>query len=414
MSSDCNMTLNMIRSAKTLEEIFRNNIEFVKVLIRKIRNLSETVKKSYGSTFKFKIMDFCGTHEWTITHFGIRNLVPSDIELVAGPGCPVCVTPSYFVEEAIKLALDNITVYTYGDVYRLKSIRQVKGASSLSEAKALGGSVKVVPSIVNAISDSRSHGKESTFFGIGFETVASGYAQTILQNMVPSNLTIMNLVKLTPPAMFHSVDVLREKPTDSPIMGIIAPGHVSTITGAKAWAPVSENYGIPVVVSGFEPIDVLASIAEILRQISRGEAKTVVEYGRAVSWHGDLKAQSMISRVFETVDDAWRGIGFIPKSGLRFRKEFSSYDSFTKYGLEDLKPESWSYDLPAGCKCAEIIIGMAKPTQCSLFMKKCTPNTPIGPCMVSVEGTCSIWAKFGAGGLAEEIARDLGITFHVY
>ncbi|MEM4558441.1 MAG: hydrogenase formation protein HypD [Acidilobaceae archaeon] len=409
MSNEESMTLAMIKAAKALEEAFRSNIELAKAFTRRIKNLSEVLEKKYGTGFKFKIMDFCGTHEWTITHFGIRSLIPPSIELVAGPGCPVCVTPSYFIEEAIKLSLDGVIVYTYGDVYKLRSIRSIRGANSLSDAKALGGSVRVVPSIISAIRDARSHGKEAIFLGIGFETISSGYAQAILQEMIPPNLTLMSLVKLTPPAMFHSIDILREKPTESPIMGVIAPGHVSTITGAKAWAPVSENYGIPVVVSGFEPIDVLASIVEILRQLSRGEAKTVIEYTRAVSWHGDLVAQSMIAKVFETVDDAWRGIGFLPKSGLRLRREYAKYDAFREYKLEDLIPEKWKYDLPPGCRCAEVIIGKAKPIQCPLFMKKCSPNTPIGPCMVSIEGTCSIWARFGAGGLADDIAKSLDL-----
>jgi len=401
---------NVLSVAKLLEDSFRNNLPLAKMLISKIRSLALDVERVYGEDFKFKIMDFCGTHEWTITHFGIRSLIPSNIELVAGPGCPVCVTPSYFIEEVIKLALDGVTIYTYGDVYRLKTIRPVGGASSLSEAKALGGSVKVVTSILDAISDARSARRDSIFVGIGFETVAPGYAHVIVRELLPDNLKLLSLVKLTPPAMFYSIDILREKPTEPPIMGVIAPGHVSTITGAKAWAPVAENYRIPVVVSGFEPIDVLLSIAEILRQLSRGEARVVIEYTRAVTWHGDLRAQSLITRVFETVDDAWRGIGFLPKSGLRLREAYRRYDAFKEYGIRDLSPETWRYDLPPGCRCAEVIIGKAKPTQCPLFMKKCSPNTPIGPCMVSIEGTCSIWARFGAGGLAEDIAKELNLV----
>lgn len=404
--SEYGFDINMF---KLIENSFRSNVSLAKILVSKIKALASEIERIYGKDFRFKIMDFCGTHEWTITHFGIRSLVPPNIELVAGPGCPVCVTPSYFIEEAIKLALDGITVYTYGDVYRLRTIRPVRGASSLSEAKAQGGSVKVVASILDAISDAKSSGKDSVFLGIGFETIASGYAHVINRELLPSNLKLLNLVKLTPPAMFYSIDILREKPTEPPIMGVIAPGHVSTITGAKVWAPVAENYGIPVVVSGFEPIDVLISITEILRQIVKGEAKTVIEYTRAVTWHGDLRAQNLINRVFEIVDDAWRGIGFLPKSGLRLRDSYGRYDAFREYNIRDLTPETWRYDLPPGCRCAEVIIGKAKPTQCPLFMKKCNPNTPIGPCMVSIEGTCSIWARLGAGGLADEIARELGL-----
>jgi len=214
---------------------------------------------------RLKVMDFCGTHEWTITHYGLRSLVPRGLELVAGPGCPVCVTPSHFVEALISLSLDGVVVYVYGDVYKLRSTRSVRGVYSLAESRSLGGEVRVVTDLLSAIRDAQSHSKPSVFAGIGFETVAPGYAQAVLKDLLPVNLKILSLVKLTPPAMFYALDVSREKPTEPPIMGVIAPGHVSTITGAKAWTPVSENYNIPVVVSGFEPVDVLVSILEILR-----------------------------------------------------------------------------------------------------------------------------------------------------
>jgi hydrogenase expression/formation protein HypD len=407
------LNVDFLKQVKILESTFRGSMELARALVTKIKELTAEVTKVYGGDFRFKIMDFCGTHEWTITHYGIRSLLPDAIELVAGPGCPVCVTPSYFVEELIKMSLEGFTIYTYGDVYRLKTIRPVRGATSLAEARALGGKVKVVTSIIDAVKDAREHGGESIFVGIGFETVAPGYAHSILKRLLPSNLKLLSLVKLTPPAMFYSIDILREKPTEPPIMGVIAPGHVSTITGAKAWAPVAENYGIPVVVAGFEPIDVLIALVEILRQLSRGEAMVTIEYRRAVSWHGDLRAQSMIHRAFETVDDAWRGIGFLPKSGLRVRESYKSMDAFREYGIRDLDPGTWKYDLPPGCRCAEVIIGKIKPVQCPLFMRKCTPSNPVGPCMVSVEGTCAIWARFGAGGLADVIARDVGLDVKV-
>ncbi|MCS7111475.1 MAG: hydrogenase formation protein HypD [Ignisphaera sp.] len=397
-----------LSTVKGLVASFRNNLPLARKLASKIRSLALDVEKKYGGDFKYRIMDFCGTHEWTITHFGIRSLMPPNIELVAGPGCPVCVTPSYFIEEVVKLALDGVVVYTYGDVYRLRSIRAVRGASSLSDARALGGSVRIVTSILDAITSARDVGRDAVFVGIGFETVAPGYAHAVDRGLVPNNLKILSLVKLTPPAMLYSIEALREKTAaEPPVMGVIAPGHVSTIVGGRAWAPVAERFGIPVVVSGFEPIDVLISIAEILRQLSRGEARTIIEYARMVTWDGDQRAQGLIASIFETVDDAWRGIGFIPKSGLRLRDRYGRYDAFKEYDIRDLTPESWRYDLPPGCRCGEVIIGRIKPTQCPLFMRGCTPSTPIGPCMVSMEGTCSIWARLGVGGLAEEIAKEL-------
>ena len=355
---------------------------------------------------RLKIMNFCGTHEWTVTHYGLRNLVPRGLELVAGPGCPVCVTPSHFVEALIKLSLEGVVVYAYGDVYKLRATRSVKGAFSLAESRSLGGDVRVVSDILSAIRNAKSHGKPSVFAGIGFETVAPGYAQVVLKGLLPKNLTLLPLVKLTPPAMFYALDVSREKPTEPPVMGVIAPGHVSTITGAKAWVPVAEAYRIPVVVSGFEPVDVLVSILEILRQLSRGEAKTTIEYTRAVSWHGDLGAQSAIHKVFETVDDAWRGIGYLPKSGLRLREKYRVYDAFHEYGISEPPPGELK-DMPPGCKCAEVVLGKAYPSQCPLFLKACTPQRPIGPCMVSIEGTCAIWAKYGSRELLLKLKEEL-------
>ncbi|MEM0031708.1 MAG: hydrogenase formation protein HypD [Desulfurococcaceae archaeon] len=389
-----------------MENLLRKNKELVRVVVRKINEYWYLYSRKTGIS-RLKIMDFCGTHEWTITHYGIRSLIPQGIELVAGPGCPVCVTPSHYVEELIKLALDGIVVYTYGDVYKLRSHKGVNNIYSLSEARAVGGDIRLVSDILVAINDARKHNKPSVFAGIGFETIAPGYAQAVLRATIPSNMKILSLVKLTPPAMFYTLEVSREKPTEPPIMGVIAPGHVSTITGAKAWEPVAENYEIPVVVSGFEPVDVLVSIMEILRQLVKGESRVVIEYVRAVSYHGDLTAQSLMWRVFNMVDDAWRGIGFLPKSGLRLREEYSEYDAFKEYGVRELNPADWKYDMPMGCRCAEVVLGKAYPSQCPLFLKACTPQKPIGPCMVSIEGTCAIWAKYGSRELLLKLSSEL-------
>ncbi|MEM1618794.1 MAG: hydrogenase formation protein HypD [Desulfurococcaceae archaeon] len=389
-----------------LEKDLRLNKRLVEYVLAKIRDYWDQYRTRTGVE-KLKIMNFCGTHEWTITYYGIRSIVPSRLELVAGPGCPVCVVPSYYIEELIKLSLEGVTVYAYGDVYRLRAYRDVKGARSLSEARSLGGNVKVVPDILTASRDASAHGKPSVFAGVGFETVAPGYAFALIKKHIPENLKLLSLVKLTPPAMFYALEVSREKPTEPPIMGVIAPGHVSTITGAKVWEPVSENFRIPVVVSGFEPLDVLVSILEVLKQLSKGEAKTTVEYRRSVTWHGDIKAQRAVKRVFEVVDDPWRGIGYLPKSGLRLREEYKKYDAFHEYGIKDLTPSTWVYDMPPGCRCAEVVLGKAYPSQCPLFLKACTPVKPVGPCMVSVEGACAIWANYGSRELLSKIMREI-------
>ncbi|UNQ73836.1 hydrogenase formation protein HypD [Infirmifilum sp. NZ] len=401
-------TAELIARTQLIEEAFRRNEQLARKLVDVIHSRFREATRVLGVD-RLKIMDFCGTHEWTIVHFGLRSLMPDGLELVAGPGCPVCVTPSRYIEEAIRLALDGVRVYTYGDTFKLRTINEVRGFYSLEEARSRGADVKMVTGLPDAVRDARRHGKDSLFLGIGFETVAPGYAQAVLSGHVPENLKLLSLVKLTPPAMFYSLDILREKPPEPPVMGVIAPGHVSTITGAKAWEPVAENYSIPVVVSGFEPIDVLASIAEILSQLARREARVRIEYTRAVTWAGDLKAQAMIHKAFYAVDDAWRGIGFLPLSGLRLREAFSSLDAFKQFGIPELKPEDWRKDTPPGCRCAEVTLGKAKPTDCPMFLKKCTPEKPYGPCMVSLEGTCAVWARFGGGGVADDIARELGL-----
>lgn len=400
----------MVQSVHSqLERILRFDRNLVRATINKINEYWSKIRELRAIN-GLKIMDFCGTHEWTITHYGIRGLLPRGVELVAGPGCPVCVTPSYYIEELIKLALDGYIIYTYGDVYRLRATKGVKGINSLSEVRSCGGDVRVVSDLLSACKDATRHNKQSIFVGVGFETIASGYAQAVLSRHIPVNLKLMSLVKLTPPAMIYTLEKSEEDHTELPIMGVIAPGHVSTIIGAKAWEPVSQRYGVPVVVSGFEPLDVLISILEILRQIASREARTVVEYRRAVSWCGDLKAQKIISKVFEVVTDAWRGIGLIPQSGLRLKRDYREYNAFTEFGIPELSAYDERSDIVPGCKCRDIILGRIYPSQCPLFLKACTPQRPVGPCMVSSEGTCAIWAKYGSRELLMKLAHELGTS----
>jgi len=394
--------LNVKRGVEVIERVFRNNVELALRLRELIRKFAEDI----GG--EIRIMNFCGTHEWTTVHFGIRSLMPKNVDLVAGPGCPVCITPAYYVSTAIRLALEGVRVYTFGDASALPTTEPVNGVRSLAEARAAGGDVSVVYSFLEAIADAARHGKDAVFLGIGFETTAPGYAMPLALGRVPENLRLISVVRLTPPAAVHAlrVNMVRGR---SPVMGVVAPGHVSTITGAKAWVPLAEEFKVPVVVSGFEPIDLLLSIGEILRQLRRGEAKVVVEYRRAVKWEGDVRAQKLIERVFDVVDSSWRGIGVIPRSGLVLNSSYERYDALKYYGVPDPTPNP-SADVPPGCKCGEIIVGLAKPIECPLFMRVCTPSAPRGPCMVSNEGTCAIWARFGGGGLADEIARELGLS----
>lgn len=386
---------------EALQGLLRSK-EVAGVAVRMIREYASALAvKGFGTV---KLMNFCGTHEWTTVHFGIRSLMPSNVVLVAGPGCPVCITPSACVEAAIKLALDGVTVYTFGDAYRLPALRPVGGARSLLEAKAAGGDVRVVYSFMDAIRDLQSV-REAVFLAIGFETTAPSYALSLAKALVPSKLKLITALRLTPPAAKRAIAAALERGLE-PVKGIIAPGHVSTVTGAEPWDRLVRELGLPAVVSGFEPVDLLASIATLLKMILEQKVGVEVEYKRLVTWEGNVAAKKLIAEVFEVADAAWRGLGVIPESGLELKGPYRGYDAWEEYGLPTPGPES---DMPAGCRCADVVLGIAKPTDCPLFMRACTPTKPYGPCMVSSEGTCAIWARFGGGGLADTIAEELGL-----
>jgi len=378
------------------------------------REAAESVRKTIwrlaerfgGETVK--LMNFCGTHEWTTVHFGLRSLMPPNVELVAGPGCPVCVTPSHYIEQVIRLSMEGIRVYSFGDAFKLPALRRVNGARSLEEAKALGGDVEIVYGFLDAIKRARESRRESVFLGIGFETTTPSYSIPLYYGKVPENLYFLSVLRLTPPAADYAIRAALERGL-TPVHGIIAPGHVSTIIGAKPWSKLAEKYRIPAVVSGFEPLDVLVSIAMLLKMILEKRYTVEVEYKRLVTWEGNRYVQEVNERVYTTVDAAWRGLGFIPGSGLELREEYARFDASANLSLEPLTPEKWRYDLPAACRCADITLGLAVPSDCPMFKGVCTPERPIGPCMVSLEGTCAVWARFGGGGLAEEIARDIGV-----
>jgi len=377
--------LSTIDLRDAVSKVFKSNRELASRIIRIIEALWKNIKSA--GVEELKIMNFCGTHEWTTTHYGLRTLLPEGIDIVAGPGCPVCITPSFYVESAVKLALEDVRVYTYGDAYRLPAVKKINDVKSLAEARSVGGEVSIVYSLLDAVKDAKNNRKESAFFAIGFETTYPIYASTILKNILPEDFRFIVAGRLTPPAAEYAIEKVGK------VDGIIAPGHVSTIIGGEAWKPLSEKYSIPTVVSGFEPLDLLVSIAEILKQIDEGNPRVVIEYTRAVSWSGNNTAKNMINQIFEEYDAAWRGIGFIPRSGYKLREEYLGLDALQRYGIKEPSPTQWSYDLSPGCRCGEVIIGKIKPLECPLFMRKCTSNSPYGPCMVSSEGACSIWAR---------------------
>ncbi|RLI11880.1 hydrogenase formation protein HypD [Candidatus Bathyarchaeota archaeon] len=345
-----------------------------KRLAKKIRALEP------GEPVKF--CHVCGTHEWTISHYGIRSLLPENVEVVAGPGCPVCITPAALIDAACELALDGVVVATYGDMFRAPGTR-----GSLYQARAEGADVRVVYSITDAVKMAREEpGRDFVFFAIGFETTAPSTAVEVLRRP-PRNLSFLVAHRLIPPAM-----ELLAGMEELAIRGFIAPGHVSTIIGAQPYAIFPERYNMPVVVAGFEPLDVLMAIYMLLRQLKEGVARLENEYTRAVRWEGNLKAKEFMRRAFDVADGAWRGLGVIPNSALELKEALKTHDAVERYGLD---PGRSGRDVPPGCRCHEIMIGKAYPTDCPLFLRACRPDRPVGPCMVSVEGTCRIWALEG-------------------
>ncbi len=331
--------------------------------------------------YSVKFCHVCGTHEWTVTHFGLRSLLPRQIEVIAGPGCPVCVLPATEIDETVKLALKGVTVTTFGDVLRVPG-----SSSSLAKARAEGGDVRVVYSVSNSVKMAKEEPrKEFAFFATGFETTAPSTANEILKGP-PKNLSFLISHRLIPPAMELLLGI-----GDLHIDGFIAPGHVSAIIGLKPYEVFSSAYRMPVVVAGFEPLDVLFAVDMLLQQFRDSVARLENEYGRVVKWEGNPKALKLINRVFDVVDGKWRGLGRLPASALALKSEYEKWDARKKHNV---KVES-ARDLLPGCLCHLVMIGKIKPSECPLFMDGCTPESPKGACMVSVEGTCCIWAKHG-------------------
>ncbi len=362
-----------------IRKLYRENPEAKKV-IEQIARLAQRIDR------KVKVMNFCGTHEWTISYYGLRTLMPKNVDLIAGPGCPVCITAGLYVEQLAKLSLEGFHVLTYGDAFRLPA-RPTSPIKSLADAKARGGEVTVVYSFLDAIHIARSNpNKNYIFFAIGFETTMASTAEPLVKMFIPRNLMILSAYRFTPPIMKWLIEI--EK--DLEIHGVIAPGHVSSVIGATAWRFLVDEYSIPTVVAGFEPLDVLLAIVFILHQIVRGKPKLVNEYLRVVRNEGNIYAKRLIAEAYDVIDAYWRGIGIVPMSGAALKDKYSEFDAHRQLGLKEPKDID---DLIPGCRCRDVVLGKAKPTDCPLFMKYCKPDTPYGPCMVGSEGTCRIWAE---------------------
>ncbi len=347
------------------------------------RKIVDKIKKI--SRKKVRLMEVCGTHTVAIFRSGIRVLLPETITLLSGPGCPVCVTSQREIDTFIEVAaIKDVIVATFGDLMRVPGTH-----SSLQEVRAEGKEIRIVYSAFDALDLAESHPqKEVVFLGVGFETTAPTIAASIMggKKRKLDNFSVLSAHKLVPPALSALMTG-----DDGRIDGFICPGHVSVIIGTRAYLPVVEEHHTPCVVSGFEPADILQAIYVLVRQIEEGDAKLENEYRRAVTFEGNEKARQIMYQVFEPTDAAWRGIGTIPQSGLKIRKEYDSFDAEKRFDLS--VPDSRE---PKGCACGEILVGLKTPLECPLYKKPCTPSHPVGPCMVSTEGTCAAYYKYHA------------------
>jgi hydrogenase expression/formation protein HypD len=340
------------------------------------KDLIKLIKSLVPQDKKIRIMNVCGSHEHTIAFSGMRSVMPKNLEIIPGPGCPVCVCPESDIINAIELSKrDDIILVTYGDMLRVPS--------RIGSIRTEGGNSKMITSPLEAINIAKSNSdKKIVFFSIGFETTTAPTA-AILEMGMPENLYILSSHRLTPTIM-----ELLVKDQEIGIDGFVAPGHVSAIVGSNAWNVFSEKYDIPTVVAGFKADNLLLGILEILTQLQNGKVRTGNVYGEVVKPEGNVKAQGIMDKFFEVADVNWRGIGHIPASGLELRNEYSDRNARTVFELKEVKESK----IP-GCICGNVVLGKAYPADCKLFKKACSPKEPKGPCMVSIEGACNIWYK---------------------
>lgn len=341
-----------------------------------------------------RLMEICGTHTMAIAKTGLRSLLPENITLISGPGCPVCVTPAGEMDEVLSLSeRPEILLTTYGDLLRVPG--SVRG-DSLLRRKALGASVEAVYSPVDALELAKACPEQQVVFvGVGFETTAPGTAACILEAARENveNFSVLCLLKRTEPAL----RALTEAP-DVAVDGFLCPGHVAAITGAKSFAFLAEEYGLPAVVSGFEAADLLYSVLELIRMAADGEKALKNEYIRLVKPEGNPAALAMMEQVFEPCTCRWRGLGEVADGGMAIRPEYEAFDAGKRFGIAAKETE----DIP-GCSCAQIIRGVKRPQECPLFGSVCTPADPVGPCMVSGEGACAAAWKYRS---AEEESKS--------
>ncbi len=333
-----------------------------------------------------RVMEVCGSHTMSIARNGIRELLPDGLELLSGPGCPVCVTPTGAIDALISIALEHdAAIATFGDMMRVPGTDD-----SLQDARAKGARVEVVYSPLDALQMAKDDpAREVVFAGVGFETTAPLVAATIKRAAAENipNFTVMCMHKNVP----HVLEALVND-DDVAIDAFILPGHVSTIIGATPYGFLASRYHVPGAITGFEALDILKGIAMLVRQLESGEARIEIAYSRGVSADGNPTALALLDEVFEECESVWRGIGRIPLSGYGIRDEFADFDAMRRFDVEIVEASN-----PPGCRCADVLKGIIRPAMCPLFGRACTPQDPVGPCMVSSEGSCAAHYKYRLG-----------------
>jgi hydrogenase expression/formation protein HypD len=345
-----------------------------------VRKLSDEIHRISKTPVAF--MEVCGGHTHAIQKFGIPSLLPEHISLLSGPGCPVCVSSTHYVDQAVAYSrLPDVIVVTFGDMIRIPG-----STTSLDREKAAGSDIRIIYAALDAVKIAKENPeKRVVLLGIGFETTTPTTAAAVVtaHRHGLQNFYLYSAHKVMPPAMEALID------EGVQLNGYIAPGHVSVVTGHSIYRPIPEKYGLSVVISGFEPVDILQSILMLVKQVETGRPSVEIQYGRAVMPEGNEQARKLMYEVYESRDDWWRGLGLLPNSGLGLREPFASYDAEKKIIVTVEKTRE-----PIGCLCGQVLKGMTTPTECPLFAKACTPASPVGACMVSPEGACQAYYKY--------------------
>lgn len=373
-------------------ELKKQQQKLAKELLGEIRRLAGDFAASPagrlpdGSPRILHFMEVCGTHTVAIFRAGLRQLLPENIQLVSGPGCPVCVTDNLYMDKAIAYAKEpDVILTTFGDMLKVPG-----SDSSLAEVKARGADIRIVYSSMDSLAIARENpAKRVIFLAVGFETTAPTAAATVLaaRHQGLKNFYMLSAHKLVPPAL-HMLLADPQVQVD----GFILPGHVCVVTGTELFNFLTTQYGMPGVVTGFEPVDLLRSIYRLLHQVIQQSPAIANEYSSVVRMEGNPQAMHIMDSVYEPTTAQWRGLGEIPASGLKMRPEFAAYDIEAVMPM-DIKPAAKK----TACRCGEVLRGIITPPQCPLFGKVCTPEHASGPCMVSVEGSCAAWYKYGSG-----------------